>query len=320
MVLPLKHSRAARELAESLYDFLPGSGRKSWKGHVSFKTVAESVGVGDLWQSGSKLPMITALLERTLEFRRGKFEPLILEIVRSGLTYRKKQGSPVQPGEIDKINGLVLELDFKFPDLWDPDFRASLEVDGGIRAASRVAQVQTEERLRATARSIRGQRLEELKREFLALHESDNRQSAGIELEKILTQLFELNDLAPSEPFRVTGEQIDGAFELDHESYLVEAKWNSNPTPAADLYVFRQKIEGKSRFTRGVFLTINGISQPAASAIVTGKQLTFFIMDGYDLMMLLEDSLPLAEFLRRRQRLLAERGQIVVRFPDLLRQ
>src|SRR5437762_13329458 len=112
MALPLKESRAVRELAEVFYDFLPGSGSAAWKGHVSFKTVAEKVGVGDFWQPGSKLPMLTSLLERTLEFRRARFEPLVVEIVRGGLTYRQKQGNPVKPQEIDMINGLILEVGF----------------------------------------------------------------------------------------------------------------------------------------------------------------------------------------------------------------
>ena len=57
MTLPLKQSRAIAEMAELLYDFLPGSGSAKWTGHVSFKTVAEKVGVGDFWQPGSKTPM-----------------------------------------------------------------------------------------------------------------------------------------------------------------------------------------------------------------------------------------------------------------------
>jgi hypothetical protein len=117
MALSLKHSRAVRDLADSLYDFLPGSGSALWKGHVSFKTVAEKVGVGDFWQPGSKLPMITGLLERTLEFRRGRFEPLILEIIRCGLAYRQKKDRPIQPDELDKLNGLIHELGFKFPEI-----------------------------------------------------------------------------------------------------------------------------------------------------------------------------------------------------------
>jgi len=57
MALSLKESRAVAEIAELLYHFLPGSGSPKWKGHVSFKTVAEKVGGGDFWQPGSKTPI-----------------------------------------------------------------------------------------------------------------------------------------------------------------------------------------------------------------------------------------------------------------------
>lgn len=318
MALPLKESRAVRELADVLYDFLPSSGSTAWKGHVSFKSVAEKVGVGDFWQPGSKLPMLAALLERTLEFRRGRFEPLIVEIVRAGLTYRQKSGRPLTPDEVDKINGLILEIGFKFPDLWDRDFLASLRADGAARATERIEQERATERLRESQRTQRSVELEELKREFLALHESPDRQQAGLQLEKVLNRLFGLHDLAPREAFRVVGEQIDGSFELHHEVYLLEAKWQQDPSAAADLYVFREKVEGKSKFTRGVFLSINGVSREAQDAIMRGKQPNFFVIDGYDVMMLLEDNMDLRAFLRRRQRLLAEEGRVCVPFGELL--
>lgn len=289
-----------------------------WKGHVSFKSVADKVGVGHFWQPGSKLPMLTSLLERTFEFRRGRFEPLVVEIVRCGLTYRQKQGNPVKPEEIDEINGLILEAGLKFPDLWDPDFRAALCLDGATRATERVQQARTEERLRETQRSHRSLELEELKREFIALHESANRQKAGLQMEKVLNHLFALHGLSPREPFRVTGEQIDGSFELDHEVYLLEAKWQQDPSPASDLYVFREKVEGKSKYTRGVFLSINGVSKEALEAITKGKQPIFFVIDGYDVMMLLEDNMDLTTFLRHRQRLLAEEGRVSVPFGELV--
>ncbi|MBM4323384.1 MAG: hypothetical protein FJ115_07485 [Deltaproteobacteria bacterium] len=318
MALSLKESRTIAEMAELLYDFLPGSGNPQWKGHVSFKTVAEKIGVGDFWQPGSKIPMITALLARTLEFRRGRFEPLLLETVRAGLTYRQKQGSSVKPEEIDKLNGLILELGFKFPDLWDADFKASLQANASVRAREHVERALGEEKLRATKRSQRSHELEELKRQFFALHEDDDRQRAGFGLEKVLNRLFELNSLAPRESFKVTGEQIDGSFELDHEIYLLEAKWCQDPCPESDLLVFRGKIEGKSKYTRGVFIAINGISKEASVAITQGKQPSFFIMDGYDVTMLLEDNMELTYYLRQRQRLLAEEGRVLVPFTELL--
>ena len=317
MALSLKESRALRELADTLYDFLPGSGSAAWKGHVSFKSVAEKVGVGDFWQPGSKLPMLTSLLERTLQFRRGRFEPLVVEIVRTGLTYRQKNGKPLTPDEVERINGLILEIGFKFPDLWDQDFLASLRAGGAVRATERIQQERAAETLRESQRTQRSVDLEALKREFLGLHESQDRQQAGLQLEKVMNKIFALHDLAPREPFRVIGEQIDGSFELDYEIYLLEAKWQQDPSPAADLYVFREKVAGKSQFTRGVFLSINGVSRDAQDAITRGKQPNFFVIDGYDIMMLLEDNMDLRTFLRRRQRLLAE-GRVCVPFGELL--
>lgn len=317
MGLSLKELRAIAEIAELFYDYLPGSGSPKWKGHVSFKTITEKVGVGDFWQPGSKTPMIVALLERTLEYRRGRFEPLMLEIVRAGLTYRQKSGNPVDPSEIDKLNGLILEVGFKFPDLWDPDFKASLKADAGVRAKERVEEVLAREKLSATERSERSRELEQLKRRFFVLHDDENRQHAGLQLEKVLNRLFTVHALSPREAFRVVGEQIDGSFLLDHEVYLLEAKWTQDPSPEADLLIFRGKIEGKSKYTRGVFVTINGVSKEAAIAITQGKQPNFFIIDGYDLTMLLEDNIELTEFLRMRQRLLAEEGQVIVPFNQL---
>jgi hypothetical protein len=317
MALSLKESTALSAIADLLYSFLPGSGNPTWKGHVSFKTVAETVGVAEFWQPGSKLPMITALLQRTLEHRRGHFERLILETVRSGLGYRQKQGNPVQPNEIEHLNGLLLEVGFKFPDLWDPDFAASLRIDSGKRARERVEQVIAEEKLRTTRETERSSALRALRDEFFALGSMDSPQKAGLLFEKILNRTFALHGLAPREPFRITGEQIDGSFDLDHETYLVEAKWEKAPISEAPLLVFRGKIEGKSAYTRGAFISLNGITSEAQHAISSGKQPLFYAIDGYDLTMVLSDQIGLIDFLRQRRRLLAEEGAVVVPFPQL---
>ena len=316
-MLTLKESRAVADLAELLYDFLPGSGNANWKGHVSFKTVAESAGVGDFWQPGSKTPMITALLQRTLEHRSGQFERLILEVVRASLTYRHKQGKPLTPSDIEKLNGHLLDVGFKFPDLWDPDFIASLKLDSAGRAKKRVDEVIAREDQALAEEARRSVDLREVKEQFFALHSEPSPQKAGFAFEKILNRLFALHGLAPREPFRLVGEQIDGSFDLDHETYLVEAKWEKAPSPEASLLVFRGKVEGKSAFTRGVFISLSGITDEARQAITRGKQPTFFTIDGYDLTMVLSDQVGLVQFLRQRRRLLAEEGEVSVPFPQL---
>ena len=83
--------------------------------------------------------------------------------------------------------------------------------------------------------------------------------------------------------------------------------------------MFRGKVEGKSKYTRGVFISINGVSMNAVEAITRGKQPYFFVLDGYDLTMVLEDNIELLYLLRTRQRLLAEEGKVVLPFSELNR-
>ena len=161
------------------------------------------------------------------------------------------------------------------------------------------------------------QDLDKLKEEYLKLSVESDRPKAGLALERLLNRLFEIFQLKPRLPFRVTGEQIDGSFELDAHIYLLESKWEKDPLPEADLLVFRGKIEGKSTFTRGVFVALNGISMQARDAITRGKPPSFFVMDGYDLMMILSESISLATFLRKRVRLLAEQGRVYVPFSEI---
>lgn len=317
MALTLKESRAVSDLAELAYDLLPGSGSGRWKGHVSFKTVAQKVGVGAYWQVGSKTAMLIRLFSQTLEYQRHRFEPLVLEIVRAGITYCQRNGHPLRPEHIDKLNGTLLQLGFKFPDLWEPEFKESLRLDGAARAQQHVEQAIKEEQVRTNAHNERLEHLRQLEQEFFQLFAMSERQAAGFELEKVLNRLFALHGLAPREPFRVVGEQIDGSFELDHETYLVEAKWEKTAIPEKDLLVFRGKIEGKSAFTRGVFISLSGITEEAKKAISYGKQPTFFVIDGYDLTMTLQDRIDLKLFLRQRRRLLAEEGLICVPFQEI---
>src|SRR5271170_8041584 len=163
----------------------------------------------------------------------------------------------------------------------------------------------------------RSRLLGELKEEFSRLSVESDRSKAGLALERLINRLFDVFQLRPRQPFRVVGEQIDGSFELDGQIYLLESKWENDPLPEADLLVFRGKIEGKSTFTRGVFIALNDISIPARDAITRGKAPSFFVMNGHDLMMILSEAISLTDFLRKRVRLLAEEGCVCVPFSEL---
>lgn len=317
MTTTLKETAVVAALAETLYDFLPGSGNPLWKGHVSFRTVASRTGVGDFCQPGSKLPMITALLELTHQHRPSRFERLVNEIVREGMVYRRKKGSPITADELGRIAGLALQLGYRIEELFEGSLRAT--AGDPIANATRLAKdIAAAEAVAVSKRQHVMSELASLQQEFFSLCEMVDRQRAGVSLERVLTRLFQLSNLKPRDAFRVVGEQIDGSFELDHETYLVEAKWTRDPLDEQPLLVFRGKIEGKSAFTRGVFISVNGYTTPAQHAIARGKQPTFFALDGYDLTMILQSDMELADFLRRRYRLLAEEGRIFVTYRDVL--
>lgn len=163
----------------------------------------------------------------------------------------------------------------------------------------------------------RSRHLGELKDQFLQLAVEIDRNAAGLIFERLLNRLFELFDLQPRQPFRVIGEQIDGSFQLDGHVYLIESKWERHPLPEADLLVFKGKIEGKSTFTRGVFIALNDVSAQARDAITRGKAPSFFVINGHDLMMILSEAITLPDFLRKRVRLLAEEGCVCRPFSEL---
>lgn len=188
-----------------------------------------------------------------------------------------------------------------------------------LKDSSPVTPAETEslDRQQADLDQQRSQVLRELKEEFLRLAVQSDRNAAGLALERLLNRLFELFGLKPRQPFRVVGEQIDGSFQMSDEIYLLESKWEKHQLAESDLLVFRGKIEGKSTFTRGVFLALNDISPAARDAITRGKAPSFFVMNGHDLLMVLSEKINLTDFLRMRVRLLAEEGRVCVPFSEL---
>ena len=108
-------------------------------------------------------------------------------------------------------------------------------------------------------------------------------------------------------PFRITGEQIDGAFTFQGE-YILEAKWQKDQATLGDLELFRGKVRGKLDNTLGLFVSMNGF-QPAALSLRTERSV-MFCMDGSDLMAVMEGRIELPELIRRKRQHAARTGEI----------
>lgn len=140
-------------------------------------------------------------------------------------------------------------------------------------------------------------------------------QARGYAFERFLKHLFDSHGLAAREPFRLRGEQIDGSFQFGHETYLVEAKWQNEPTGVADLHVFHGKIEQKAAWTRGLFVSNSGFTDDGLVAFGRGKRV--ICMDGYDLYEALNREIPLNHVLEQKIRRAAETGSPFIRVRDL---
>jgi len=160
------------------------------------------------------------------------------------------------------------------------------------------------------------QKLEDLKKAFFEIAINENHQKRGYQLEKFLNELFYFFDLDPKNSFKIVGEQIDGAFTFDNNDYLLEAKWQKKLIDAQDLYGFGGKIQGKLKNTLGLYLSLEGFSNectktenPSVKAII--------LMDGADLMQVLEGRIKLTDMLYIKRRHASQTGEVFYRITGI---
>jgi hypothetical protein len=130
----------------------------------------------------------------------------------------------------------------------------------------------------------------------------------GYEFERFLHDLFDAFRLKAREPFRISGEQIDGSFELLNETYLVEAKWLNRKIGQAELHTFHGKLDQKAQWTRGVFISFGGFTEEGLVAFGRGKRVVG--VEGRDLYEALNRGIGIDELIARKVRRAAETGEI----------
>lgn len=299
-MLSFREAQTVEDLADLLYEFLPGSGNS----RTAFPLAAAQAGVGDLWVPGSKRPAIVQLLTVTLEQRRSCFTKLIVAIVRQAMTYRRGKRNPLTRAEIDRLNNLLPGVQFKIPELLDGGFLSSF----GSATAEEVAPQAS-----ATLSAAKAQELATLLVEITKL----DPQARGLRFEGFLNELFAGFGLAPRNAFRLVGEQIDGSFRLNGQTYLVEAKWHGPQIGFADLMAFSGKVSGKASWSRGLFVSNSGFTADGLEAFSRGRQTNLICADGLDLYDVLSRKVSLIEALEAKERRAAETNRAFVAVRDL---
>jgi len=200
---------------------------------------------------------------------------------------------------------LLKRVGFKIPELWDPKFLDSLPK----RRADEVQAVRP---------GVTPAELAKLRDELIGLEKLPPQQQ-GYAFERLLQELFSLYNLAPRTAFRLVGEQIDGSFQFDAHTYLVEAKWQRQQTPEADLLVFGEKVESKSTWSRGLFISRSGFTQRGLEAFSTGRSTNIIGMSGQDLCFILDGEMSLTDSIECKARWAAETGGFYISVFDLVR-
>jgi len=102
------------------------------------------------------------------------------------------------------------------------------------------------------------QKLEELKKVFFDSYSLEAKKR-GYKFEEILRELNNLFDLDPRGSYKISGEQIDGAFSLDNTDYILEAKWHTPPIDHTHIILFVEKVNTKLDNTLGLFISDNAL-------------------------------------------------------------
>ena len=152
----------------------------------------------------------------------------------------------------------------------------------------------------------------------MSLLTKENENERGYDLEALLNQLFTLFELSPHSPFRRIGEQIDGAFVLDKEHFLLEAKWQKDQCNLAALRDLDGAVSSSLDNTLGLFVAISGFTEVALAGYLEGNRPRLICMDGADLMLILDGRIDLPEVLSRKKEIAAQRRKIFVTANDII--
>lgn len=235
----------------------------------------------------------TSKAKRLRFFLQSSTQPTVLRALQALWEYR--EALRLHANEAERVSNAEQRM------------QALLAKLGGRPAAAPKPKPQTDN-------AIDPARVQTLSAELTSLSKLEP-QARGYAFERFLKALFDAYGLEGRDPFRLRGEQIDGSFELGHETYLVEAKWQNTFVGVGELHAFNGKVEEKAAWARGLFISYCGFSEDGLHAFGRGKRL--ICMDGLDLSETLVGGLSLTDVLRRKVRRAAETGQPFVRVRDL---
>ncbi len=169
-----------------------------------------------------------------------------------------------------------------------------------------------DQKQRAEALQQKHASLEEMREDFRHISlNSKTAQERGIAFEKFLTKMARFYDLKVTEAFKIKGTQIDGTIKYDGENYLIEAKWHDRQLSDEPLMAFCHKQE-INMHGRGIFISVNGITDGCLSMLERSAIKNTIIMDGEDITLIITDMITLPQALDKKVHAAQTRGQFYI--------
>jgi hypothetical protein len=188
--------------------------------------------------------------------------------------------------------------------------RCALKLKERIRSqeAERICRESIRVSAAKASRETYDSKLGELRGKFSDAHDLEV-QKKGYALESIFTELMRISGIPVELPFRIVGEQIDGAIKHDGHYYLVELKWTVAKSDPKDIAHFYFKVEGKLQ-ARGLFISMSGFTEGAIATLPKGKELKILLIDGQHFANVIHGMYRFQELLEHAIRQASLKGEI----------
>lgn len=141
------------------------------------------------------------------------------------------------------------------------------------------------------------------------IEKESTQQLKGYAFEHFLVYLFGLFRMEPHASYKTETDQIDGSFVLGESTVLIEAKYRMKTIHKDDLILFQDKLEHKSSFAKGLFISYSEVDNNAISYFSNhGSRIT--ILYTREIFQMCQFKADLRKILKAKFRYLDETGCI----------
>jgi hypothetical protein len=207
--------------------------------------------------------------------------------------------------DADAIVGDMRAVGLKPGDLARRSWRSALRKDALPQSTGPIAQGSEPQTLQKVLPRVHATAVEHVRELVLP---GVNPQHRGRQLEMILQEILHAEQLHPERNVVIPGEQIDLAFTLDAQHYLVECKWEEPPIGLPPIELFATKVSRKAEGTFGVVLSMSGFVADVNEKVSRGARLNCVGVTHMQFMNIIEGRATWSEVVRVARRLASTRS------------